>query len=119
MLLDEIAKRFYQKGTRSWPKVEMPAQPYLKGLGSFAATCFTFAAWAQQAGSPPPAKSEAEQIFIKIVQPLFQAKCQPCHGAPRASGLSLGSRRDLLQGGKRGPAIVPGEPSKSVLIAAF
>ena len=53
---------------------------------------------------------EAGVIFVKHVRPLLQEKCAACHGpALRSNGLSLTSRDGLLIGGKRGPAITPGE----------
>jgi hypothetical protein len=50
------------------------------------------------------------------VQALLAAKCQACHSEKtRSSGLSLASIEGLRAGGKRGPAIVPGKPSESLL----
>jgi hypothetical protein len=50
------------------------------------------------------------------VQALLAAKCQMCHNdKARAGGLSLATLDDVLKGGKRGPAIVPGKPSESLL----
>src|SRR5689334_21122906 len=68
---------------------------------------------------PTPQDSEARQIFVNQVKPLFQAKCQGCHGPTKVSGLTLENREGLLQGGKRGPAIAPGDPAKSVLVDAL
>lgn len=47
---------------------------------------------------------------------LFRDRCGTCHGFTSLSGLSLASYQDALQGGNRGPAIVPGDPNDSVLV---
>jgi len=63
---------------------------------------------------------EAGAIFAKHVRPLLREKCAGCHGpALQSNGLSLTSRDALLMGGKRGPAIVPGEASHSLIVAAL
>jgi hypothetical protein len=59
--------------------------------------------------------------FEKRVRPLLAAKCYSCHSAtskPVMGGLRLDTRQGLLQGGGHGPAIVPGDPEKSLLIRA-
>jgi hypothetical protein len=51
---------------------------------------------------------------------ILKTSCQPCHNeASKASGLSVASREALLTGGNRGAAIVPGNPSGSVLAEAI
>src|SRR6185312_4585660 len=63
---------------------------------------------------------EAGAIFVKHVRPLLQEKCAGCHGpALQSNGLRLTSRDALLMGGKRGPAIVPGEASRSLIVSAL
>jgi hypothetical protein len=51
-------------------------------------------------------------------QALIEQRCLSCHGSARMSGLDLRQRETALQGGKRGPAIVPGNPDQSVLYRA-
>jgi hypothetical protein len=47
-------------------------------------------------------------------------KCVKCHGDDKSeSGLRLDSRAALMQGGDSGPAIVPGDPAKSLLVSAL
>ena len=66
------------------------------------------------------ATDEASAIFVKHVRPLFKEKCAGCHGqAVKSSELSVGSRDDLLHGGKRGAAIAPGSAAKSLLVTAI
>src|SRR5215468_2075630 len=45
--------------------------------------------------------------------------CFACHTNTKAGGLRLDSRQGLLTGGNSGPAVVPGDPEKSILIAAI
>jgi len=50
-------------------------------------------------------------------QPLAVKECQGCHGSAMVlSGLDLRTRESMLRGGKRGPAIVPGKASESLLV---
>src|SRR5262249_48240869 len=68
----------------------------------------------------PQTSDEAAAIFQKYVLPTLQEKCQPCHGqALKTNNLALTSRDSMLQGGTRGPAIVPGAAAKSLLVAAI
>ncbi len=63
---------------------------------------------------------QAAEFFEKRIRPLLLARCFDCHGAEQAeSELRLDSRADMLEGGSRGAAIVPGEPDKSLLIRAI
>jgi cytochrome c553 len=66
----------------------------------------------------PPASTE---FFEKKIRPVLVAHCLECHGAdPKKikGDLRLTSRAELLKGGDSGPAVVPGEPTKSRLIQA-
>ena len=50
---------------------------------------------------------------------LLQQKCAQCHSETAAmSGLKLNSRANLLQGGTRGTAVVPGKATESLLYKA-
>src|SRR5258708_3358768 len=72
-------------------------------------------------GAPAlPQSSEGQSIFAKHVQPLLKQKCEGCHGAAqKISGLSVETRDSLLRGGTRGPAVVPGDSAKSLLVSAL
>src|SRR5204862_3612779 len=64
----------------------------------------------------------AEQIefFEKKVRPLLLAKCFECHSDQNEeSELRVDSLAELLAGGTRGPAIVPGKPAESLLVRAI
>ncbi len=50
------------------------------------------------------------------VLPIFLLRCNACHGATyQEGGLDLRSRASILKGGESGPALVPGDPEKSLL----
>jgi hypothetical protein len=59
---------------------------------------------------------DGSDFFEAKVRPVLAAHCYKCHTAARKGGLRLSSRASLLKGGKSGPAIVPGDPKKSLLI---
>jgi cytochrome c553 len=60
------------------------------------------------------------QFFEKKVRPLLAGNCYNCHSATTNSrgGLRLDDRNGMIVGGDKGPAIVPGQPEKSLLLRA-
>src|SRR5436190_23459741 len=74
------------------------------------------AAEARQAATSSPARSA--EYFETNIRPVLAANCYDCHAEERMGGLRLDSREGLLKGGKSGPAIVPGDAGKSLLIKA-
>ena len=50
---------------------------------------------------------EAKSILVK--------HCSMCHGSNQSSGLDLRESHTLLKGGLRGPAVIPGKSSESLL----
>jgi hypothetical protein len=61
------------------------------------------------------------EFFEKKIRPLFVEHCYKCHSVQAEKlkgGLLLDTREGLLKGGDTGPAIVPGDPEKSLLIKA-
>jgi Protein of unknown function (DUF1549)/Protein of unknown function (DUF1553)/Planctomycete cytochrome C len=69
------------------------------------------------AGQPTPS-SEQGEAFEARIRPILAANCYDCHADQRMGGLRVDSREALLKGGRSGPAIVPGDPDKSLLIQA-
>ena len=62
----------------------------------------------------------ALDYFEREVRPILVDSCQKCHGPDKQeSDLRLDSREAAVAGGVTGPAIVPGDPEKSLLIAAI
>jgi mono/diheme cytochrome c family protein len=77
--------------------------------------------WAGYAVTPLAAQAPAPtptEFFEKNVQPVLIANCIGCHGNAAMGGLRMDSREALLKGGKTGPAIVAGDPEKSLLMEA-
>ncbi len=62
----------------------------------------------------------ALDFFEKKVRPLLAENCYNCHSANTNSrgGLRVDDRVGLTEGGNRGPAVVPGDPEKSLMIQA-
>ena len=85
-----------------------------------AALPLTFQIAAEARQTPAAAQSVAgmAEYFEANVRPVLAANCYDCHADERMGGLRLDSREGLLKGGKTGPAIVPGDPDKSLLIEA-
>ena len=64
--------------------------------------------------------AEQLQFFEADVRPVLVEHCHKCHGPTKEwAGLRLDSREAMLRGGDSGPAIIPGEPNKSLLIRAI
>ena len=63
--------------------------------------------------------SPGARIFVDKVRPVLERSCFTCHTDDERSGLRLDSRERMLQGGKRGPAIIPGNAEESLIIAAL
>ncbi len=60
-------------------------------------------------------------FFEKKIRPLLAGKCYKCHSAEAEKlkgGLYLDSREGWQKGGDTGPALVPGDPEKSLLVKA-
>jgi hypothetical protein len=62
-------------------------------------------------------RERARDLFRRRVYPMLQAKCLGCHGDGEEleAALDLRTREAMLQGGKGGPALVPGDPGNSLL----
>jgi mono/diheme cytochrome c family protein len=84
-----------------------------------------FAMWIKDGAffpdSAPTARTEASQkeFFEARIRPVLAQQCFICHTNSKSGGLRLDSRDEILKGGKSGPAMVPGDPEKSLLIAAI
>jgi len=63
------------------------------------------------------AAPSAEELFTDAVFPLLQHSCVRCHGPEEQKGdLRLDSLAAALIGGQSGPALVPGDPEKSLML---
>ena len=69
---------------------------------------------------PPEADATRAEFFETDVRPVLVERCGSCHGAEKQkAGLRLDSLVGMLRGGESGPAIVPGDPNASNLVAAI
>jgi hypothetical protein len=67
----------------------------------------------------PCQETTPTEEFERGVRPLLAARCFECHGpSKQKSGLRLDHGSFMLEGGARGPAVVPGAPDQSLLIQA-
>jgi cytochrome c553 len=70
-------------------------------------------------GADKQPTAEEVRFFETSIRPLLVERCVKCHGPDEQSGgLRLDSLAAMLEGGASGPAIVPGQPGKSLLIKA-
>ncbi len=68
------------------------------------------------------ASEEGSQFFERKVEPILRESCFKCHSHSAEKikgGLVLDSREAALTGGDTGPAVVPGDADKSLLIEAI
>ena len=68
--------------------------------------------------SGAPANQAGEEFFETRVRPVLAKNCYTCHTETQMGGLRLDAREHLLEGGGRGPAIVPGDAEASLLFQA-
>ena len=61
--------------------------------------------------------ADSRQFFETQIRPVLVQQCLSCHSGERPqAGLGLDLRAGWEAGGKSGPAIVPGDPGKSLLM---
>jgi hypothetical protein len=68
---------------------------------------------------PPPSTKEGV-TYAADIQPIFAKSCYPCHGPKTAKPkgkLRLDTLEAVLKGGEDGPALIPGDSAKSVMVA--
>jgi cytochrome b561 len=69
----------------------------------------------------PPARPKIARlgdadIYLDVVQPVLNHRCGYCHNDDQPKGgLSLATYEGMLQGGRGGASIVPGDPARSEL----
>lgn len=64
------------------------------------------------------AGKDQAKFFTAQVHPILAQNCYKCHTQEAMGGLRLDSREAMLKGGDSGPALVSGDPDKSLLIQA-
>jgi mono/diheme cytochrome c family protein len=74
-----------------------------------------------QARTAELAKAQVD-FFENKIRPILADTCYKCHNAADGKlkgGLALDTKEATLKGGDTGPAVVPGDPDKSLLIKAI
>ena len=87
-------------------------------LASFAAAC-AVSCIVMQASA---ALAEDAAFFESRIRPVLVEHCYECHSAETGrskGGLMLDTRDAIRAGGDTGPAVVPGDPAKSLLLTAM
>lgn len=75
----------------------------------------------QYDGIHSPISDEELAFFEKRIRPLLAGKCYECHSAESKElegGLLVDSRATIRRGGTSGPAVLPGDVERSLLIDA-
>ncbi len=68
------------------------------------------------AGQTQDDSREKKDFFENRIRPMLAQSCFACHTNSQMAGLRLDSRADILKGGTSGPALVPGDPDKSLIV---
>jgi hypothetical protein len=92
-------------------------------LGVIAALILAAASLAAAPAEPAtPAEPGAIEHFERRIRPLLHRHCYECHSGEAKvvqGGLRLDRRDLLLAGGDSGPAVIPGKPAESLLVASL
>ena len=67
----------------------------------------------------PTSAAGTPEFFESKVRPVLANNCFGCHSNSALGGLRLDNPEGMKQGGKRGAAVVPGDPDKSLMITAI
>ena len=74
-------------------------------------------------GADLPTPTKEQVVFFETkIRPVLVEQCHKCHSSEAKSikgGLRGDNRSMLMKGGDSGPAIVPGDPAKSILAKAL
>ncbi len=92
--------------------------PTRRILGTLAAVLLAGTASGQPTPKATPEDPAKIEFFEKQVRPILADHCYHCHSADTkpAGNLRVDDRNGLLTGGNSGPAVVPGDPGKSLLL---
>jgi hypothetical protein len=63
--------------------------------------------------------ANSPDFFEAKIRPVLVRNCYSCHTTSQMSGLRVDSQDAMTKGGKRGPAIVPGDANGSLLMQAL
>jgi cytochrome c len=70
-----------------------------------------------RAAAGPDEEAARPEFYTTKVQPILKANCYRCHGGMNhRGGLSLQTKAGMLKGGHDGTVLVPGDPTKSLIV---
>src|SRR5262245_4147540 len=82
-----------------------------------AAEMETIRLWIERLAASQSLSRAAAQLNQHDIIPIMLRHCTTCHNQRRREGgLDLRTKAAMLQGGKSGPALVPGKPEKSLIL---
>ena len=90
-------------------------------LALAAALCLVLGCAAAGGGTEPitvQKTDEGEVSFTGTVRPILMDHCQRCHADARKGDLYLMDYAGVMQGGKSGPLVLPGDPDKSRIVTS-
>jgi hypothetical protein len=67
--------------------------------------------------SAGPLRADENVDYLRDIKPILKARCFACHGALKQKGkLRLDTAELMRKGGRHGPAVVAGDPARSLLV---
>ena len=93
---------------------------FLQTAGTLLLGCALLPRWSGRLlAADETALNDGQRFYIEKIRPILSQKCYKCHTDQPNSRFRVDSREAILEGGKRGPAIVPGDPDNSLLNQAM
>lgn len=89
-------------------------------IGAYSLLVLSLAAGSSQAAGVVSADQTA--FFEKNIRPILINRCYECHSVEKGKAkgsVTLDSREAILKGGDSGPALVAGQPDKSLIIESI
>ena len=91
--------------------------PRSLALIALAAGLWVAAAMAASQGAAVAGQTSAFVDFQRQVQPILESSCSECHSQERRKGgLSLATYADILEGGRNGAVVRPGNSANSLIV---
>jgi cytochrome c len=93
----------------------------MKGIAAgLVAASFGLMGWGLATGTVQAAgqdEAATPEFYTSRVQPILKTNCYRCHGGMNhRGGLNIQTRAGMMKGGHDGQVLVPGDPSKSLLV---
>lgn len=65
---------------------------------------------------PPVTNLDSAELFADVIMPIMEDRCESCHNpGKKKGGLDLSTKEKILEGGKHGEVITPGDAGDSDL----